>query len=283
MSPMYKAVLFDLGYTLVSTNREEKLQTRLRGVGVDASLEEIARAYHLVDKYFMRELPGQLGRHPSEFMDDYWRMLMDQLGIDEDVTMQMPWDVSKVPGKDLGAAGTRAGAGAGGAAGEGTGASTGAGTNAEGTSEATLIEESARGSWALIPGADKALLTLRECGMKVGLVSNWNLTARDVLASCNLTNLFDTIVISSEVGVDKPNPDIFHEALRRLEVAPGEALYVGDNYYDDIVGAKRVGMDGMLINRFGRFGIEEIEGCPVFPNVMDMVESMGLLAQRRSR
>ena len=62
------------------------------------------------------------------------------------------------------------------------------------------------------------------------------------LARSALDDLFDTIVLSSAVGVKKPDPRIFRLALRRIGARPAEAVFVGDDFHVDIEGARRTGM-----------------------------------------
>ena len=80
---------------------------------------------------------------------------------------------------------------------------------------------------------------------RLAVVSNFDhaATARAVLARHGIDRHFATILISADFGWRKPNPAIFAEALRRLDVAPGEALYVGDTHLDDVVGALGAGLD----------------------------------------
>lgn len=68
----------------------------------------------------------------------------------------------------------------------------------------------------------------------------------------------DHIIVSSEVQVEKPDVRIFLKAAELAGVDPKQCLYVGDNYYDDVVGSAKAGMKPILINRFGTLGIEEI-------------------------
>jgi putative hydrolase of the HAD superfamily len=86
---------------------------------------------------------------------------------------------------------------------------------------------------------------LRERGLKTGMVSNamdppWILL-RD-LEEQELAERLDAVVFSSEVGVRKPRPEIFHAALERLGVTPDRALFVGDRLNADVRGARDVGM-----------------------------------------
>jgi len=89
------------------------------------------------------------------------------------------------------------------------------------------------------------LEALRERGLKLGLVSNafdpgW-LLHRD-LEQMGLTERLDFSVFSSEVGTRKPHPAIFERALEALGVEPGRALFVGDRLYEDVRGARELGM-----------------------------------------
>lgn len=100
----------------------------------------------------------------------------------------------------------------------------------------------------LMPGALETLDELRRRGYGVGLISNWDLRLRTILDGLALTPRLDPIIISAEVGVEKPSPKIFEEALRRAGVDARQAAYVGDSYEWDVVGARGAGMRPVLIN-----------------------------------
>jgi len=89
------------------------------------------------------------------------------------------------------------------------------------------------------------LETLRERGLKLGLVSNAidppDLLHRD-LERHGITERVDVAVFSSEVGRRKPDPAIYRRALDALGVEPTNALFVGDTLHTDIAGAKALGM-----------------------------------------
>ncbi|MGH7415222.1 MAG: HAD family hydrolase, partial [Candidatus Rokuibacteriota bacterium] len=59
------------------------------------------------------------------------------------------------------------------------------------------------------------------------------------------------IIDSAVVGVQKPDPRIFHLGLREAGVAPAEAVYVGDLYSVDVLGARAAGLDGILLDPRG--------------------------------
>jgi HAD superfamily hydrolase (TIGR01549 family) len=86
---------------------------------------------------------------------------------------------------------------------------------------------------------------------RMAIVSNFDYapSAYMLLNKFNIRKYFETVVISVEVGWRKPRPEIFLKALELLNLAPCDALYVGDNYHADVIGAKSVGMDVIWINK----------------------------------
>ena len=106
----------------------------------------------------------------------------------------------------------------------------------------------------------------------LGIISNWDDTARNVLNGTELNEYFDPIIISSEVNCKKPDPKIFELALDKAGVSAGECIYVGDNYYDDAVGSRAVGMQSLILNRFGKLGVEEISDCPIIEHISQIPE-----------
>jgi len=96
---------------------------------------------------------------------------------------------------------------------------------------------------------------LRATGYRLGLVSNVSLRAelmRADLARLGLDGLLDATVFSSEVGIRKPDPRIFREALRRVGAKPATTVFVGDRLVDDVSGARSVGMRGVQTRQFRR-------------------------------
>jgi HAD superfamily hydrolase (TIGR01509 family) len=78
-----------------------------------------------------------------------------------------------------------------------------------------------------------------------GLISNaWN-DLRPFLEREKLTDTFDPIVISAEIGRAKPDPEIYHLALKQAQVLPNEAVFVDDSPVN-IEGSEKVGMQGIL-------------------------------------
>ena len=88
---------------------------------------------------------------------------------------------------------------------------------------------------------------------KLAVVSNFDYTptALDILERAGVTDLFQTIVVSDEIGWRKPRRDIFDAALHRLGVRASDSLFVGDRADMDVLGAQQIGMDAAWINRDG--------------------------------
>ena len=88
---------------------------------------------------------------------------------------------------------------------------------------------------------------------KLAVVSNFDYTptALDILERAGVTDLFQTIVVSDEIGWRKPRRDIFDAALHRLAVRASDSLFVGDRADMDVLGAQQIGMDAAWINRDG--------------------------------
>lgn len=97
------------------------------------------------------------------------------------------------------------------------------------------------------------LKMLREEGYGMGLVSNISLLPglmRSDLARLGILQHLDATVFSSEIGVRKPDPRIFQEALDRLGSQPDRTAFVGDRLLDDVSGAQAVGMRAIQTRQF---------------------------------
>ncbi|KAH7288420.1 hypothetical protein KP509_31G026000 [Ceratopteris richardii] len=96
------------------------------------------------------------------------------------------------------------------------------------------------------PDAEKALKAIRNAGIKVAVVSNFDTRLRPLMKLLGCYDWFDSIVVSAEVGVEKPNPEIFLIACKELGVKPEQVLHVGNDKTNDLVGATEAGCDSLL-------------------------------------
>jgi putative hydrolase of the HAD superfamily len=99
-----------------------------------------------------------------------------------------------------------------------------------------------------------ALDNLKEQGLTLGLISNVDHDISAIYDGLGLGRWLKLKITSQNVGFNKPHPEIFQAALKQAEVKPNEAIYVGDQYQIDVVGANGVGMRGILIDRHDFFG-----------------------------
>jgi putative hydrolase of the HAD superfamily len=88
---------------------------------------------------------------------------------------------------------------------------------------------------------------------RLALVSNFDdgPVIHRILAREGIANLFDVTLISAEFGRRKPHPEIFHAALKHLELEPRAALFVGDSLIDDVGGACAAGIDVVWLEGAG--------------------------------
>ena len=88
---------------------------------------------------------------------------------------------------------------------------------------------------------------LRGMGKRVLIAGNQPLQARDALDAMELGA--DAIVLSADLGVEKPSPEFFEEVAQMSGSEPDEVLYVGDRLDNDVLPARSVGMKAFLIRR----------------------------------
>jgi len=110
------------------------------------------------------------------------------------------------------------------------------------------------------PDVVPALRSLRERGLRLVVVSNWDCSLPQWLERAGLKGLLDGVVSSAVVGEPKPSPVVFRAALDVAGAAPEEALHVGDSLESDVQGARAAGVRAVLIDRSGasREGVETI-------------------------
>jgi putative hydrolase of the HAD superfamily len=101
------------------------------------------------------------------------------------------------------------------------------------------------------PDAAPALRALRARGMRLVVVSNWDVSLRDALAEAGLAQLLHGAISSAELGVAKPDPAIFRHALTLAGVPAANALHVGDTPELDVAGARAAGIEVLLLLRSG--------------------------------
>ncbi|MHA2245740.1 MAG: TIGR02253 family HAD-type hydrolase [Candidatus Hodarchaeales archaeon] len=100
------------------------------------------------------------------------------------------------------------------------------------------------------PDVLPTLIKLKTFGIKLAIISNGlSVKQWEKLIRLGIHHFFDTVIISEEVGVEKPNQKIFQTALEKMRLKPNEMIYIGDNIETDIIGANSVGIISVKLDR----------------------------------
>ncbi|MDZ4654891.1 MAG: HAD-IA family hydrolase [Coriobacteriia bacterium] len=128
--------------------------------------------------------------------------------------------------------------------------------------------------WRVYDDVVPALSRLRERGLKLGIISNWDRRLVRLVDGLGLASYMDSVISSADIGLRKPDPRIFELACSELGVEPGDAAHVGDHHYADVLGARAVGMHAVLIDRHG--GEVAPVGLRPIPSFDDIEDALGL-------
>lgn len=129
----------------------------------------------------------------------------------------------------------------------------------------------------VLPGTADALQTLRSLGLVLGVVSNADGRVEQFLERAGLRPYLDFVIDSARVGVEKPDPRIFRLALERAGVAADEAAHVGDLWSVDVEGARRAGIEAVVMDPVGLY-----RGCDA-PRIRHLAELARALQVARRR
>ena len=104
------------------------------------------------------------------------------------------------------------------------------------------------GVWGLYPDVSVILTEIRRLGIRLGVISNFDRRLYEILTGLGISDAFEQVIISSEVGVRKPAFRIFQVAAQRFDVEVCEMLHVGDEAAADFRGARAAGLDALLVD-----------------------------------
>lgn len=132
--------------------------------------------------------------------------------------------------------------------------------------------------WRRVPDElPAALARARSAGLRLGVVSNSEGRLASVLDRVGLGQQFEVVVDSQLEGVNKPDPEIFRRALRRMQLPPERALYAGDIPEVDVLGARAAGMEAVVIDPFDHHAGTS---WPRVPSVAVLIDALLALPQR---
>ncbi|HUI89953.1 MAG TPA: HAD family hydrolase [Anaerolineales bacterium] len=106
----------------------------------------------------------------------------------------------------------------------------------------------------------RLLPQLQQAGYSMAVISNREKPYQQEIESLGIAPYFVFSLAGGEVNAWKPEPDIFYHACKRMDIKPSQAVYVGDNYFADVIGARRAGLQPVLYDPRGIF---PDAGCPV--------------------
>ncbi|MGH2427822.1 MAG: HAD family hydrolase [Candidatus Limnocylindria bacterium] len=211
----YRLVCFDAGFTLLSPRRT--LADALSGVltehGHTLGEEDLRRAWEAADRWFW---------------DEYHRPDNDTWGSDERINQTWRDYHGRIM-RELGL-----------------------GEAAPDVIERILASQFSPDSWEAYPDSVPTLEALQDArrdGLKIGIVSDWGSTLREIFVALKMDRYVDFVLASAAVGLAKPDPAFFRLALDTAGVSAHEAIMVGDSYRADVEGARAAGMDAVLLDR----------------------------------
>ena len=231
---MIKAVFFDWFYTLAHFEppRHRLYSQAFREFGIELPPEKVMRGILMADQYFFEENAKSpvAERSPEQQAEVY----------------------SHYPEAILTEAGAKA------------------------TEELPLkimkrVREQFKGvTFALFDDVLSTVKTLKQRNLILGLLTNLAKDMDPICRKLGLEPYLDFVVTSQEAGADKPNPPIFLVALDKAGVNASEAVHVGDQYKLDVIGARGVGINPILIDRYDIY--PEVNDCPRIHNLTEVAQ-----------
>ena len=124
----------------------------------------------------------------------------------------------------------------------------------------------------LVAGAHETLQALQQRDVMLAVLSNRRESFTEALQELGIASYFSFALAAGEIGAWKPDPAIFTHALARAGLQAGEVVYIGDNYYADVVGATEAGLDAILLDErrvFTDMRCPRVEALPDIVSYLD--------------
>jgi putative hydrolase of the HAD superfamily len=128
------------------------------------------------------------------------------------------------------------------------------------------------GAWSLYPEVLDTVAALKRRGLQLSVISNFDSRLVKILHGLGAGACFEQIFVSSRIGYAKPEPQIFHAALRHHGLAPDNGLHVGDSEINDRQGAKNAGLRGVLVDRRRPVDPSDPDRITSLKSLLDLVE-----------
>ena len=118
----------------------------------------------------------------------------------------------------------------------------------------------------------RVLPKLKQAGYLMAVISNRDKPFQETMDSHGLTEFFDFSLAAGEVDIYKPDPGVFEHALRRANLSARETVYVGDNYFADVIGARRAGLQPILYDPNGIFADVDCTKIKSFDELISVIK-----------
>lgn len=144
--------------------------------------------------------------------------------------------------------------------------------------------------WHKYPGTIELLEYLKKKDVILGVISNFDERLEAILADTRIRFYFSFVLTSYDFGVEKPDTSIFNEALRltkkqhNIDVAPQQAIHIGDSVSNDYIGAKNANWNAILVQHDNETIKEkEVPAEDVFSNLRDLRVHLSTLLDRDTK
>jgi len=127
-------------------------------------------------------------------------------------------------------------------------------------------------AFALFDDVLSTLKALKQQSFTLGLLTNLDSDMVSICRELGLEPYLDFVVTSKEAGADKPSPPIFLAALDKAGVNASEAVHVGDQYKLDVIGARGVGINPILVDRYDI--CPEVSDCPRIHSLTELAQHL---------
>ena len=123
------------------------------------------------------------------------------------------------------------------------------------------------------PSTAPALDRLAEMGFRMAVISNADGRVEGLIEGAGIRDRFEFVMDSELEGVEKPDPEIFLRACRRMGVEPSESVYVGDLYPVDVLGSRNVGFHPVLLDPMDRldYPVDRLRDVAALPAYMERI------------
>jgi putative hydrolase of the HAD superfamily len=123
------------------------------------------------------------------------------------------------------------------------------------------------------PSTPVALDRLSDAGYRMAVISNADGRVEGLIENAGIRDRFEFVMDSELEGVEKPDPEIFLRACRRMGVDPAESLYVGDLYPIDVIGSRKAGLQAVLLDPMGRldYPVDRLPDVSALPSYMNQL------------